>query len=186
MELDRRRFNLASQVEASFAFLADLGFSQVESQPTIVRFRRNGLTVNVYHGRQSYEIGVEVARGEERYSLSELIRSADPALADQYRNPTATTPEELTTALARVADLLQRFGARALRNDADYFAQLQQLGKQWKASYALDVLAEQIRPKAEAAFRARRYAEAAKLYEKIGSRLSPTEQKKLATARKRS
>ena len=56
----------------------------------------------------------------------------------------------------------------------------------WSVDYALDVLAEQIRPQAEAAFRGRQYREAAKLYERIAKRLTPTELKKLGMARRRS
>jgi hypothetical protein len=49
----------------------------------------------------------------------------------------------------------------------------------------MDVLASHVRPKTEAAFRERRYREAADLYEKIRARLTPTEVKKLEFARKR-
>jgi len=182
---DRKSLNFANLVETKFAFLAELGFSEVESQPTIVRFRKGDLALKVYHGRQSFEIGVELGHAGERYSMSELIRAADTGVAEQYRNPTAATSVDVAAGLDRLADLLQRFGARALRDDPAYFANLQQQRKAWSESYALDVLVEQVRPKAEAAFHEGRYAEAAQLYEKIAARLTVTEQKKLALARKR-
>jgi hypothetical protein len=182
---DRKRLNFAHLVEARFGFVLALGYSEVESNPTIVRFRKDGLTCTVYHGRRSFEIGVEIELGEERYSMSELIRSADPVMAEQYRNPTAATAVELAAGLERVANLMQRFGALALLGDPSYFAELRQQRATWSESYALDVLAEQTRPKAESAFREGRYREAAALYEKIALRLSRAEQKKLAIARKR-
>ena len=52
-------------------------------------------------------------------------------------------------------------------------------------AYALDVLAEQIRPNADAAFRSGDYRRAAELYEKIRPRLSAEEIKKLALAKAR-
>ena len=92
---------------------------------------------------------------------------------------------DLAAGLDRVADLLQRYGARALRDDSDYFVELRQQRKAWSESYARDVLAKQLRPKAEAAFREGRYADAVNLYEKIAPTLSASEQRKLAVARKR-
>jgi hypothetical protein len=172
---ERERLNFAKLVEAKFAFLMDLGFSETASEPTIVRFQKDDLAVSVYHGRQSYEIGIDITQGGERYSISELIRSADPATAEQYRNPKAMTSVDVAAGLDRVAGLLQRYGARALHDDPDYFAELRQQRKAWSESYALDVL----RPKAEAAFREGRYADAVSLYEQIAPTLSASEQKKL-------
>ena len=50
----------------------------------------------------------------------------------------------------------------------------------------LDVLASQVRPKADAAFRDKNYAEAARLYRSIEPRLSEVERQKLALAHRRS
>ena len=49
----------------------------------------------------------------------------------------------------------------------------------------MDVLAEQLRPKADAAFRSGDYHQAAELYQKIRPRLSDSGLKKLALAKKR-
>jgi hypothetical protein len=51
--------------------------------------------------------------------------------------------------------------------------------------YALDVLVNQLRPKAEEAFRRGDYRNAAELYERIRSRLTAAELKKLAIATER-
>jgi membrane peptidoglycan carboxypeptidase len=58
--------------------------------------------------------------------------------------------------------------------------------KKWAQSYALDILEEQVRPKAEDAFRRGDYSVATNLYESIQERLSRAEAKKLSLARKRS
>jgi hypothetical protein len=118
--------------------------------------------------------------------MSALVRAADTAKADRYRNPVATTPAELARGLKQLADLVKQYGDRALRDDPAFFSDLRRQRKSWSESYALDVLAEQIRPKAGAAFRDGRYREAVELYERIATRLSPAEQRKLAAARKRS
>ncbi len=184
--IERRRLNFPHVVGQAFSFLEDMGFREIEAAPTIVRYRKDDLVCNVYHGRSSYELGFEIGPEGEEYPVSALIRASDVAAYDQYRTPVATTPAELASGIKRLADLVRQYGERALRGDPAFFAELRRQQKAWAEAYALDVLARQIRPKAEAAFRAGRYREAAELYAKIGPRLSPTEQKKLEAARKRS
>jgi hypothetical protein len=141
--------------------------------------------VDVCHGRQSYELDFGIERSGVRYSLSELIRTTDPHAAGQYRNFAATSPSGIAEGLTRLAELVKRYGKLALQGDAEFFTAIEKQRAAWAEGYALDVLAEQIRPKAEAAFREGHYQEAADLYEKIAPRLSPAEQQKLAAARKR-
>jgi hypothetical protein len=172
-------------VRKQFSFLGDYGFAEVESLPTIVRYRKGDLEADVYHGRKSFEVGFGLACKNTRYSLSDLIRVTDQAAAEQYRNETATTPEGIIKSLARLQELVSQFGERALQGDAEYLSALEDQRKSWAETYALDVLAEQLRPKAEAAFRDGDYRQAASLYEKIRARLSSVELKKLALARER-
>jgi hypothetical protein len=172
--------------KAAFAFLNTLGFSEIQSLPTLIRYRNGEIEVDVYHGRKSYELGVGITRHGVRYSLSEFIRAADPELARRYRNPTATEREGIRPALDQVAQILQRYGARALRGDPAFFTELVREGKHWSHEYALEVLARQLRPLAHEAFRLGKYSEAARLYSQFQTLLSPAEQKKLATAIKRS
>jgi hypothetical protein len=80
---------------------------------------------------------------------------------------------------------LKRYGSAALAGDTKFYARLDGLGKEWSEQYALDVLADQLRPKAAAAFRQGDYAAAAALYGKIRARLSAAELKKLAIAESR-
>jgi hypothetical protein len=169
-----------------FSFLSDFGFAEVESLPTVVRYRKGSLDLNVYYGRQSLEVGFQVARGDEQYSISEIIRTNDAAAAGQYRNSTATTQPELVSAIERLAALVRRYGEPVLRDDPKFFADLRRRKQSWSETYAIDVLEEQLRPKAEAAFREGRYREAADLYDRIRARLTPSELKKLDMARRRS
>ncbi|SHL08813.1 hypothetical protein SAMN05444159_4960 [Bradyrhizobium lablabi] len=179
------RLNFADIVEKRFGFLLELGFVKTEALPTMVRYRKGDLELSIYLGRQSYEVGFEIGHANETYSMSEIIRATDPGTADQYRNAAATTATELATAVDRLAGLVTKYGERALRDDPAFFAGLSQQRKDWSETYALDVLAQQVRPKAEAAFREGRFREAAELYEKIHARLTPAELKKLDIARQR-
>jgi hypothetical protein len=140
----------------------------------------------VYHGRQSYELGFEIGRVGVKYSISELIRATDPETARQYHSFAATTQSALTEGLAQLEGLVKRYGRRALQGDAEFFVALDNQRKSWADRYALEVLEGQLRPRADEAFRRGNYREAAELYERIRSRLTPAELKKLVIARARS
>lgn len=183
---ERAQLRFADVVRERFAFLADYGFSMVEALPTVVHYTRCDLELNVYHGQGSYEVGIDIGHGDERFSMGALIRSTDPVSGAKYRDGTATSSESLVSGVERLAELVRRYGERALRDEPEFFADLRRQRKAWAEAYSLDVLAEQTRPKAEAAFREGRYRDAAELYEKMAARLTPTEQAKLAAARKRS
>ncbi len=182
----RERLGFVAAVREHFAFLLDFGFSEVEALPTIVRYRKGGLDLNVYHGRMSCEVGMQIGHEDEQFSIAELICTVDPVAAEELRAWTATTSGALATGVEKVAGLFRRYGQCALRDDPEFFEKLRSNRKSWGETYALEVLASQTRPKAEAAFREGRYREAAELYEKIAPALTPVEQKKLALARKRS
>jgi hypothetical protein len=182
---ERTRLNFANAARESFSFLGDRGFAVVESLPTLVRYRKDELEARVYHGRRSFEVGFEIVRNGDHYSISELIRTADHDEGERYRNYTATTPEGIAEALTRLRELGGHYGQRALRGDPEFFETLERLRQEWMENYSLDVLASQLRPKADAAFRSADYRQAVELYEKIRPRLSASELKKLALAKQR-
>jgi hypothetical protein len=182
---ERTRLNFANAVTEAFSFLGDLGFAVAEALPTLVRYRKGEIEARLYHGRRSFEVGFEIVRDGERYSISELIRAADRVEGEQYRDWTATTQQGIAEALGRLKELVSRYGERALQGDPGMFETLTKLRQEWMENYSLDVLASQLRPKADAAFRSGDYREAAALYEKILPRLSPSELKKLALAKER-
>lgn len=182
---ERNKLNFSDAVIRNFSYLREFGFNVVELLPTLVRYQNGDIEVAVFHGRQSFEIGVDVFRRGVKYALSELMRIADPAAEADYRPFAATTPQGISDGLKYVAQLFRRFSERSLKGDAAYFAELDRQRSQWAKDYAMDVLADQLRPKADAAFRSGDYRQAAALYESIKSRLSDVEFKKLALAKSR-
>ncbi|MCW5610640.1 MAG: hypothetical protein KIS83_08170 [Rubrivivax sp.] len=183
---DRTDLHFARKVRGAFLFLEEMGFTVVEATSTLVRYRKDDIEVDVYHGRQSYEVGAGVTAFGVRYSMSEIIRTADAAAAQIYRSPVATTPEGIADGLEELSSLMKGYGGVALKGDRQFFSKLAKQREQWSEDYALDVMAGQLRPRAEEAFRRGNYAMAAELYARIKGRLSPAEAKKLAVARSRS
>lgn len=182
---DRSYLNFAEKARRSFAFLNELGFSEVEALETLVRFRKADVEVDVYHGRQSYEIGAGITAFGARYSISEIIRHIAPEVAKRYRYAASTTPEGVVAGLDELSGLMKRYGLSALDGDPGLFSTLERERKLWAEEYALDVLARQLRPQADEAFRRQDYSKAAELYSRIRARLSPAEVKKLSIAEER-
>jgi hypothetical protein len=172
------------EVRKAFGFLNEAGFEEIEASPTLVRYRKEDVEVDVYHGRQSYEIGCGVTISGTRYAISELIRSHDPEAGKAYRNAVAKTAGGVAVGLRDLSALVQRYGALVLSGDPMQVSKLVDERKRWAQEYALDVLVAQLRPQADDAFRRGEYATAAELFGRIRERLSPAEVKKLLLAQK--
>lgn len=182
---DRAHLNFENEARKAFAFLGDLGFSEIEALPTLVRYRKGSVEVGVYHGRQSYEIGAGITAFGTRYAISEIIRHIAPEAEKHFRYPATTTPEGVFAGLDQLSSLMKRYCRSALDGDPQLFSILESERKSWSEEYALDVLADQLRPQADEAFRQRNYAKSAELYSRIRDRLSPAEIKKLSIAAER-
>ena len=185
-EQDQVHLNFEGAARKTFAFLNDLGFSEVESLPTLIRYQRDGVEVAVYRGRLSYEIGADISYLGKQYALAEIVRFVDPDAAKRYGNAVASTTEGVAMGLEELGSLMKRYGVAALQGDPQLFSTLEEKRKVWVEEYWLDGLARQVRPQADDAFRRGDYVAAAELYSRIRSRLSPAEAKKLQLAEERS
>ena len=61
MSTDCTSLRFAETVEENFSFLQGHGFKRVQSEPAFVRFESSCIHLNVYHGRQSFEVGLEIS-----------------------------------------------------------------------------------------------------------------------------
>lgn len=171
-------------VREYFEFLSSLGFSEVEALPTLMRYEKSGVSVDVYHGRQSYEVGAGITAYGVRYTIPQIIRHSDSELAEKYRRKSVTTSEEVAVAVEELSLLTKRYCRLALEGDRSLFSALENERKISTKEYELDVLARQTRPKALEAFRKKDYSKAVELYSRIEKRLTPAEIKKLSIAKK--
>lgn len=183
---DRLHLGFIEKTRKAFTFLNDLDFSEIEALPTLVRYRKDDVEVDVYHGRQSYEIRVGITAFGIQYSSSEIIRVSDIEVYKQFRYPMTSTAEYMITGLEEISSLMKRYGSVALSGDSNFFSKLKEHRILWSEEYALDVLAEQLRPKATEAFKHKDYATVVELFSRIRERLSPAEIKKLSIAEARS
>lgn len=187
MNLSNRAYpSFAEEARKAFAFLSDLGFSEIEVQPTLVRYKKGDIEVDVYHGRQSHEIGASVTTLGSRYTISEILRYVEPKVEKTFHYPATTTPKGIATGLSTLSALMKRYGRSALDGDMNLFSALEIERKSWSEEYAIDVLTDQLRPLANEAFRQKNYAKSAELYSQIKDRLSKADLKKLSIAEKHS
>ena len=113
----------AEAIEA-FRFLEDRGFLLVAKEPEWVRFERGSIAVTVFYEYRGCEIDLEVAYGNERYSISELVRELDTAGGTPYRSWAATTASSMRTGLRLLADRLVALGDVALSGGDDLLGKL--------------------------------------------------------------
>ena len=179
----RARLHFSEAVRKEFSFLEKYGFREIQALSTLVRFQRGEFELNVYHGRSSYEIGLEIYYENEEYSLGELIRIVDPNALQRFRYPQASTRKAVNIGVKKIGKLTERYGHRALSGDMVFFANIRRSRPLWRKEFALDMLVAQVRPQANRAFRKGQYRKAAQLYEQISERLSRVERRKLAYAK---
>jgi hypothetical protein len=185
----RAALNFANTAREVFLFLGDFGFQEVGAEETIVRYATKRIFFHVYHGRSSYELGIDVGLfgpgtiEVHGYSLGEFARLTDPMEAANLRDFCATTPEEVGIGLGKLAAQAMQYVARALRGDETVFSELERQQREWGSALAADVAYRQVSPKAAEAFREKNYHKAVELYESIKNRLTPAELKKFEYAK---
>ena len=72
---NRWQLGFKDAVLLSFGFLRTYGLKPVEEDVTLVRYESDAVFVNVYYGRGSFEIGVEIGRLDrpEKYGLDYIV-----------------------------------------------------------------------------------------------------------------
>ncbi|GAK55157.1 hypothetical protein U27_01988 [Candidatus Vecturithrix granuli] len=182
--MERAGLKFAETVIAQFDFLTrNYGFACKRCEETFVRYESNKVFVNIYHGRNSYELGGEIgllgSGKEAKFGIASLMELRDPEKVKDLRYRIAYNEESVQKGLSELASLLQQYGDEALQGDLKIFEQLQQLVKQYWA----EMRASQIRPKAASVFQAKDYQKAAELYESMYDQLTKAELKKLEYAK---
>ena len=183
-----RNFKFQEMALELFRWLEDYGYCLAGENSTIVRYEGPLGHVNVYHGRSSHEIGVEVGPPGEQissYSMSELIRLKDGEEAKYYIDPTVTSPQFIKSFISAQAQRLQVYGKRIFTGDNKVWHDLKQQRQKWSEEYAMDILLSQVRPEAEKSFRNNDFKRVVELLSRVEQRLTPAERKKLEYARRK-
>jgi hypothetical protein len=186
---DRERLFFAESVRRHFGFLEGRHFTVVTCTPTYVRYESQRLFVNVYHGRKSFEIGLEVGqltrgRREEPYPISGIISLLDPERAADYQDYATRTAEGVDEGLRRLSALFREYAERGLFEDPGLFTRLQRQRQESGQRMARDVDLTHAREALGGLWRSRDYARVVQLLQPLRESLGPSELKKLEYAEK--
>lgn len=184
---DRSLLRFAEEVKDHFSFLETLGFRCARSEVTFVRFESPWVSINVYHGRRSFEIGLEIESAlspTDAYSASEILRLVDPKQAEHYRNYATHTAQGVAEGVRQLAELFQRCIAAGNLDDNQLFSRLKVQREELGKKYALETQLVQARRKAEAAWHTKDYAAVVKALKPLRAALTATELGKLEFAEK--
>ena len=178
-------------VKHAFTFLImDYGFSVVETVATFVRYESPAVFVNVYHGRGSHEIGLELGLLDDVgklfswFHLMELVCLQDDEACQWFRAYYTTDPMLIKAAVESLAASLKQYGDMALHGDGAVFTALRQARMQSKERYARELRESRARARGNDAWNQRAYHEVSAQFGGIESALSPSEEGKLRYARK--
>jgi hypothetical protein len=189
---DRDRLGFAAAVSDAFEFLLENGFELVELSDTFARYESARRIIQVFHGRGSYELSVELGRWivvdgvrrEQAFPLRDVVAlTSDPA-AIGYGGTSATTADTVRKFVDRLAAWTQQFASSLLSDGDDVF---EELSRRTAARGLADRDAQRarlLRSRADAAWRDRDFATVANSYAEIDKELStvdlsPSEQGRL-------
>jgi hypothetical protein len=190
---ERDQFGFPEAVLNSFRFLVeDFGFLVVRQEATYLRFESDAVFVNVYHGRASYEVGVEIGElqkanklSERSFTLGEIIAMTNFEMGSNFRFYQATRPELIQNCVAETAGLVKGYSRAALIGDRNFFEGLSNIRSRISREYLKGMEMGRVRQDAEAAWREKNYEELVELYESVKGDLTPAEVKKLEYAKRK-
>jgi hypothetical protein len=184
----RSLLRFADEVKRCFAFLEVRGFRCTRSEATLVRFESAELAINIYHGRQSYEIGLQIEnmRGSDSYSFSEFLRLIHNERTEQYRNYASHTVEGVAEGVKQLAELFLECYDAGLLNGSELFSRLKLQREAWARNYALETQLKQARKKAKSAWAEKDFCQVVRVLSPFQEHLSPSEIKMLEYAKKNS
>jgi hypothetical protein len=188
---DRWNLGFKEAVWANFQFLQDYGLTLVQSEVTYVRYDSPKVFVNVYHGRGSYELNVEIGRHEglrkdSPFSLDAVLgwkRAPERKLLNtEVPLFHAKNFESVQELVPKMATLFKKYADPLLKADEESFMSFDNYCTLESHRLGQRFAAGTTRWKADSAFKRKDWKQVIELYHLIGKDLSQTEQAELAYA----
>jgi hypothetical protein len=183
--MDRGELGFVAVAQAAFNFLVEeFGFRLVKSEPpTFVRYESDVMFLNVYHGRRSYELGVEVGPLADpvglRYGLPDVL-GAILGWDDKSRTYfQASNAQAVRRCVGAIADLVASHYGAVLMGDRTVLERVAAYRSEKNQAYEKQALQRPVREAADKAWRAKDYENVQRLYSSIRNDLSLVERKRL-------
>lgn len=145
------------------------------------------MEINVYHGRRSFEISLEIKSLEtptESYPISALVRLFDAKRGEEYKVYSTHTVEGVAEGVRRLAKLLHECLKAGVLDDKQLFSRLKLQRHDLAGKYALEVQLSQGRQQSESAWAKKDFAKVVKILSPLQEHLNPSDLKKLEYAKK--
>ncbi|MGO4882158.1 MAG: hypothetical protein ACLP59_15195 [Bryobacteraceae bacterium] len=188
---DRWQLGFKDAALSSFEFLRTYGLKSVGEDVTLVRYESDAVFVNVYHGRGSFEIGVEIGRLDrpEKYGLDYIVSWAGKQAweAEGFGRGTmfqVSTLEGVQNIVPKVAQLVKKYGDPFLSGRPAFYDELQKANERASVAFEREQMLSRIRKEADAAWTAKDFPRVAELLQPVRSDLTEVESKRLAYAEK--
>ena len=186
---ERSQLGFVEAVKSSFSFVTKYGFKLVQEEVTLIRYQSEQVTLNVYHGRGSYELGTEFEKTgcSERFSLYDMLKWAkavgkiEAIPAGGYQ---ASSREDVQALVAQMADLVKRYAQPLLYGDVKVYRDLREQQSSDAAEYTREVHLRAVRKQAETAWQNKDYETLLSLYSDMQGDLTPSEFMKFQHAEK--
>jgi hypothetical protein len=188
--ISREQLNFLNEAKIAFKFLENYNYKIVKEDITFLRYEVNFVFINIFHGRISYEIGIEIGchknvENETIYPIEYLIGMLDEIAAKRYFRPSGNTKETIRNCLNTQAQLLKNYGDRVFHGDTTIWDELETYKNKKINEYWKKMKINDFREKANSAFREKRYNDFIKLFSTYEIQLTELERKKLEFARSR-
>jgi hypothetical protein len=187
----RARLGFREAALSSFVFLKDMGFRLVECKTTFVRYESSEVFVNIYHGRASFELGVEIGsinEPSEKFTLQDIITWAGAEKAEGFGQHVmfqVSSRNGVNEFVPKLAHLVARYGAAFLKADASAYHSVRESRLRSAAEFEKNINLKNARRRADVAWHAKDYVQVVKLYSSLRQELSKVETKRLAYAERR-
>ena len=180
------RLGFVDLVLKAFAFLLRRRFVVALSEDTLVRFEKDNVFVNIYHGHSSFQVGLELGRLHDCdvYSLYELLSAVAPSDIDRAQCQTAD-PNLLRRCLESIADTIERNCGALLAGDGKAFEELRSVVSPQRQAVTLHAQFGAILDRGDRAWDLKDLNQAAALYEKGAPALDETRKRRLEYLKKR-
>jgi hypothetical protein len=190
---DRDQLGFVSEVMSAFRFLlTDHGFSCVKIEPTFIRYESTSIFVNIYHGRRSSELGVEIGKlgnisglKENWYTLGEVMDLMGVREKLGFTFFQASTRERIQILVPKLAEYVRKYAGSIFEGNLQIFERSRDLRHKKSEGYMKEIFLSQIREEAEKSWHNKDYAKLVELYDSMKDDLTFLEVKKLEYAQKR-
>jgi hypothetical protein len=189
--LQQDNFGFETSVVDAFSFLLDYGYRCVQCEKTFVRYESEKIFFQIYHGRISKELGLEVGQISElrelenKFSLAELSELMGIQNSPGVYVPwTVYTVESVRKFVFQLADLVKKHLEDVLQNKQGVFERLQIIQTRNAKVLSNQMEMERRIPKADEAFREKMYYRVIELLEPIQTILTSAYLKKLEYSKK--